>query len=302
MPHLPTLRTRYSAAGGTFLTLVVFRDPVAHTVSTYRYMGTSKRRKPALSQWVREKGEESSSVYRAPSWGLQVAANLEVQRHTTRPTLHRSLLCPGRPPEAPRRRLPGYQPDPGLGRRGSTQAKSAVVDAAPDPRLARPSQVCPAGGSPGSGGFATACSSGKARGLRAADWLTRLLLRTFDVVATMDKLQNAVNRALACAGALPRRVVHVSPMSSGTAALPPAADLLQRRSAPARPIPSPAHDSSPAAVIAPRYPCGPPLSLSDSEMGLLRNFVQCDMTLFRAAAAAAQTQMGWPHAKGICRA
>ena len=34
----------------------------------------------------------------------------------------------------------------------------------------------------------------------------------------------------------------------------------------------------------------------------LRNFVQCDMTLFRAAAAAAQTQMGWPHAKGICRA
>ena len=93
MPHLPTLRARYSAAGGTFLTLVVFRDPVAHTVSTYRYMGTSKRRKPALSQWVREKGEESSSVYRAPSWGLQVAANLEVQRHTTRPTLHRSCCA-----------------------------------------------------------------------------------------------------------------------------------------------------------------------------------------------------------------
>ena len=69
---------------------------------------------------------------------------------------------------------------------------------------------------------------------------------------------------------------------------------------PPPPPPPPPHDSSPAAIIAPRYPCGPPLSLSDSEMGLLRNFVQCDMTLFRAAAAAAQTQMGWPHAKGIC--
>ena len=190
--QLPALRSRYAAVGGRFLTMSVFREPVAHTISWYRfysYLGHSKAQAyPTLLEWLRgQKRQQSRGTRVNAVRGLQ-SARLAVLQSCALP---------------------------------ATNASGTTVTAV------QGNGTTSSCGSPTLSQWLLTCRPSEA----VADELTTSLRHSFDLIGTTERLQDTFNEACKLFGNRPRRLTIVTPQSPSRRVLPNVSVLLSQQNA-----------------------------------------------------------------------